>query len=216
VGLVELRDRSLTAATPPELEETGSRLIMTDALVKATAALAKTTQRDSLDDLIAARTRRSLLLVDCSASMGGLVDGSERKIDALRKVVATLTATHPVPVAAFGVPGGVRLVEVVPEPSGMTPLHRAIAYGREQGANHLVVVTDGQPDSEPAAFEEAALFGGPIDVFYIGRGADRGAEFCRELARRTGGSCGLTDLTAEGQKQLTGKIVGLLGDGGSM
>jgi len=190
-----------------------------NALIPTSSALdrlKKTAERDSLDDLVNARTRRSLLLVDCSSSMGGLIQTGERRIDALRKVWTTLRSSNPVPTAAFGVRGSaVELVEVIPEPSGMTPLHLAIAYGREQGANHLVVITDGCPDSEVKAFEQAALFGGPIDVFYIGNGNDSGASFCAELARRTGGQCGVTDLAGDvTQKQLAGKIAGLLGDGG--
>ena len=180
-------------------------------------ALKRTTERSSLDDLVAARTRRSLLLVDVSSSMSETVRKTmQRKIDALRTVVTGLRKTHPVPMAAFGLRSGspVELVETIPEPQGMTPLHKAIAYGREQGANHLVVVTDGCPDSESAAYAEADAFKGPIDVFYIGNGGDHGAAFCAALAKRTGGQCGLTDLAGDGeQKKLAGKIVALLGDG---
>jgi len=191
---------------------------MTDALISTKTALdrlQKTTERSTLDDFVNAHTRRSLLLVDCSSSMGSHIASGERRIDKLRTIVTQLRTTHPVPVAAFGLRGGhgVELVEVIPEPSGMTPLHKAIAYGREQGANHLVVVTDGCPDSEKLAYEEAAAFHGPIDVFFIGDPHEPGARFCAELARRTGGQCGVTDLLGE-PKQLAGTIAGLLGDGG--
>ena len=179
----------------------------------AVEKLNKSLAKGSLADL-AKSARRSLLLVDCSGSMSSAVRSGDRKIDALRKVVAGLRETHPVPVAAFGLSGyggTVRVVDDIPEPSGGTPMHSAIDFGKAQGATHLVMVTDGQPDSEGATLQAAREFGGPIDVFYIGDGGDRGAQFAQELARITGGTANLTDL---GQpKQLTSAIAGLLGDG---
>jgi Mg-chelatase subunit ChlD len=178
--------------------------------------LTKSASRSSLDDLVKARTRRSLLLVDCSGSMADTVRSGERRIDALRKVASDLRETHPVPMAAFGArcAGQVEVVDSVPEPAGGTPLDRAIDFGAAQGANHLVIVTDGQPDSEPAAFAAARTFGGQIDVFYIGDGEDRAARFCSELAAMNGGTSGVTDLGGDGEiKKLSAGIAGLLGDG---
>jgi Mg-chelatase subunit ChlD len=189
---------------------------MSTAIVKTQSAidrLNRSLEKSSLDDLVKARTRRSLLLVDCSDSMNGRIRSGERKITALRSVVKGLRETHPVPVAAFG-SGGTILVDEVPEPCGSTPLHTAIEYGRREGATHLVVVTDGQPDSESAAFAEARQFGHPIDVFYIGDGGDSGAIFAAELAKLTGGTVHLTDLGKP--KELGTKIAGLLGEGPSL
>lgn len=175
--------------------------------------LTKTTERSSLDSLVTARTQRSLLLVDVSGSMSDTFrdgEGIVRKIDKLRTIVETLQTTHPVPVAAFGINGyGVELVERIPEPSGMTPLHKAIDFGRIQEATHLVVVTDGQPDDAEAALNAAKFFGGKIDVFYIGSPGTAGAAFCEKLAKLAGGSCGVTDLTGE-PKKLAAGIAGLL------
>jgi|SRR5215471_10274211 len=186
-------------------------------IIRTTTAvdrLNKSLAKSSLDDLVKARTKRSLLLVDVSGSMADWIQKThERKIDALRKVVATLRETHAVPTAAFGTRGGrVQLVDSIPNPSGSTPLDAAIEFGTQQGATHLVVVTDGYPDSQDAAFRAAREFGGPIDVFYVGDGNDEGARFAAELAAMTGGTCGVTDLANE-PKQLAGKIVALLGDG---
>src|SRR4030095_9997385 len=182
---------------------------MTTNALTVTESLTKTTQRSSLDELVTARTKRSLLLVDVSGSMDHPTSEGLRKIDQLRNVVRDLLETHPVPVAAFS--DGVRLVgDHIPEPSGSTRLDSAISFGRRQEANHLVVVTDGEPDSKTAALEEARLFGGAIDVFYIGDPGSRGAEFCAQLAKATGGSCGITDLTGE-PKKLAAGIAGLLG-----
>jgi hypothetical protein len=184
------------------------------AITNAAAKLNKSLAKSSLDDLVKARTRRSLLLVDCSGSMVDTIRTGERKIDALRKVVDTLRETHPVPVAAFGLRGSnpVEVVDNVPEPAGGTPLDLAIDFGAAQGATHLVVVTDGQPNSEDAAFQAAIRFGGQIDVFYIGDGNDYGSVFAQRLAKLTGGTCGVTDLVGE-SKVLAGKIMLALGDG---
>jgi len=177
--------------------------------------LKKSAGKSSLDDLVNARTRRSLLLVDCSGSMANHLRSGERRIDALRKVVATLQAEARFPVAAFGVrcAGQVEVVDVVPEPQGSTPIDLAIAFGGAQGANHLVLVTDGAPNSEEAAFTAAKAFGGPIDVFYIGDGNDSGSTFAEQLAKATGGKFGLTDLTGVGAKTLAASIRLAIGDG---
>jgi len=173
--------------------------------------LNKSAGKSSLDDLVKGKTRRSLLLVDCSGSMADWIRAGGTKIDALRKVVDDLRRERALPVASFSGRGVQLISDSIPGPRGGTPLHSAIDFASRQGANHLVVVTDGLPDSEGAAFEAADRFGGPIDVFYIGDGDDHGARFAAELARRTGGSCGLTDLGKP--KELAGKIVALLGDG---
>jgi len=165
----------------------------------------------SLQSLVRGRVKRSLLLVDCSGSMSSTTSKSERKIDVLRKVVKDLRESHPVPVAAFGVKNGVEVVDTVPEPQGSTNMHEAIDFGNGQGATHLIIVTDGQPDSESRTFQAAARFGKPIDVFYIGDGNDSGADFAKRLAAATGGTANVTDLGAP--KQLQSAIAGLLGDG---
>lgn len=185
---------------------------MSTDMVKAAAdKLAKSAGRSSLDDFVNAKTRRSLLLVDCSSSMNGYIHTGETKIAALRNVVSDLRKTHAVPVAAFSGSNEVALVDSVPAARGMTPLHKAIQFGTEQGANHLIVVTDGQPDSEPLAFAAAREFGRPVDVFYIGDGNDRGAAFSRELAALTGGTANLASM--DKPKELQSKIAGFLSDG---
>jgi hypothetical protein len=174
------------------------------------------TATSSLDDLLKAHQRRnSMLLVDVSGSMDESLKNGDRKITALREVVSILRETNPVPVAAFG--GGhapVKFVDAVPEPTGGTPLHLGIEFSQDAGATHIVVVTDGAPDSKSAALDAARRFaksvamGGVIDVFYVGDGNDGGAEFCEMLASVTGGAANVTDL--EKPKELAAKIAGYL------
>lgn len=188
---------------------------MTDTMLTTTATavdqLKASTSAMSLKSLVRGRVKRSLLLVDASGSMNNYTAKNERKIDVLRQVVKDLREQHPVPVAAFGVKNGVEVVDMVPEPHGGTNMHTAIDFGAAQGATHLIIVTDGQPDSESLTFEAAARFGKPIDVFYIGDGNDFGADFAKRLAAATGGAANVTDLGMP--KQLTSAIAGLLGDG---
>jgi len=159
--------------------------------------------------------RRSLLLLDCSGSMGDIVRRTnERRIDALRRCMRALRTTHNVPMAAFGGYRQVEVVEDAPEPTGTTPMADAIHFGREQGANHLVIITDGGPNSEAETFDAAARFGNPIDVFFIGDTRDHGLTFARELARRTGGTFHHADISET--KALTSTIAGLLGDGSGL
>lgn len=195
-----------STASIPDAPSVNESLIRT-----ATDKLTKSMGKDSLDDLVASRTRRSLLLCDTSSSMWDRIRTGESKIDALRKVVDTLIETHPVPVAAFS-GRSVRLVDGanIPNPHGNTPMASAIRYAKEQGANHAVLVTDGN-SSEYDVLDAAARFGGPIDVFYIGDGSDSGFTTAKRIAEITGGVAHLADLGAP--KQLGTKIAGLLGDG---
>ena len=183
-------------------------------MVRVQTAVNKLNQSADKDDLDAfiRGARRSILLVDVSFSMNDRIRAGGRKIDALRKVVATLRDTHSVPVAAFGVNdshNGVALIDEVPEPQGSTPMDNAIDFGREQGANHLVIVTDGQPNDEHRTLRAAQAFGNPIDVFYVGDGSGR--DFARRLATMTGGEFQNADLGAI--KQLATGIRLMLGDG---
>lgn len=177
--------------------------------------LKKSLAATSLDDLVRAESDRSVLLVDVSGSMDDKLDSGERKIDALRQTVKTLRESNPVPVVAFG--GGVdretfqdrvAVVDNIPEPAGGTPLHSGIDFCRNITATHVILVTDGVPTSQSAAFDAAKLFGGKIDVFYIGDGDDSGARFCKRLADAAGGVCNVTEL--DDPKALASKIAGLL------
>lgn len=182
---------------------------------KALDVLNKSLTRSSLDDLIRA-ARRSALCVDVSGSMGDPVSGryddngdSPRKIDKMRELVTDVQSTGSVPVIAFG--ARVEVVDSIPNPSGQTPLAQAIEFAHREGATHLVVFTDGQPDSADRAFAAALAFGHPIDTFYIGPGTDHGATFCKQLAKMTGGTCNLTDLGKP--KELAATVRLMLGDG---
>jgi hypothetical protein len=80
--------------------------------------------------------------------------------------------------------------ERIPEVEGGTNMANAFLEARGRGIEHLVLLTDGQPDSESAALR--AAHGLRIDVFYIG--PDPAPDFLKLLARETGGSYGKASL----------------------
>jgi Mg-chelatase subunit ChlD len=188
---------------------------MVDELVKSEQQLADrlagTLARRSLSDLVKSRTEMHVLVVDCSGSMAETTDKGERKIDALRAVVAEVRERVACKVLAFGHAWQPEIVDSIPEPSGGTPLHDAITSAKSHRATHLIVVSDGIPDSQTAALEAARAFGGKIDAVYVGPKSGSGPTFMQQLAGLTGGTSDALDLA---QKELVGsRILGLLGDG---
>jgi hypothetical protein len=169
----------------------------------------------SFDDLLTA-DRNSVLAVDISGSMEGPVEATgNRKIDELRNVVRELNGDgEPVPMIGFGiavlggvaVPNQVAVIETIPEPQGNTPIGAAIRLAKAEGANHIVVVSDGGATDD--AIEAAQAFGGPIDVYYVGDKGDYGERIMQEIARVSGGQCNTTTLGKP--KELASGIRGLL------
>ncbi len=195
-------------------------------------SLEKNTGLSSLKDLVRVKdAERVCLLLDCSSSMSdNVLKVGKRRIDCLRQVAAQVLAQQRVPMIAFGPrfkDGGVPVADEdymsgmavydlpvaafvadIPEPKGMTPLHKGIDYARENGLSRLVLISDGGPDSPPMAMDAAKAFGGRIDVVFVGDEHDAGQFFLEELAKATGGEKFEGDLSE--LKQLTGTVVALL------
>jgi hypothetical protein len=49
--------------------------------------------------------------------------------------------------------------------------------------SHVVVITDGEPNSQADAFAQARTMLCRIDVYYCGRGDVSTVQFCRDLAQ---------------------------------
>jgi len=194
------------------------------SLVKS---LERSLQAKTLGDLVRAKTSEVVYLVaDVSSSMHDTFldkDGrTARKIDALRRVVAMIQNKTPTPMIIFGGPwypegftfGGdqqliyAKFADEVPEPFGGTPLAEAIQFARDNGAGRLVVISDGGPNDQSRAMETAAVFGGRIDVVYIGMPGDYGSKILIELAEKSGGTQFEGDLTEP--LALAGSVIGLL------
>lgn len=170
----------------------------------------------SLKDLMKADDEHGVvfLLLDISSSMNSEMRNGKKKIEGLREVVREVKTRGPVQMAVFpphNSAGAAEFVTSVPHPHGGTPLAQAIEWCKIEGANRLVVVSDGAPDDREGAKEKAKAFGGRIDVVYVGNPGGKGAIFLKELAEMTGGSHFNGDLSTP--KELAPRIAGLLGAG---
>jgi Mg-chelatase subunit ChlD len=171
------------------------------------------TSNSSLADRIAAHRRSvgTFLLLDCSYSMASEIAPHERAIDKLRKVARQLRLESPqLRQIAFPMPNGEEAAEIttdIHEPCGQTPLAGAIDYAAARGAVHLIIVSDGQPDSESAAKTAAKAARCRIDVCFVGAPGSYGEAFLRQLASLHGGSCDTLSLAT---KALETRIRGLL------
>jgi len=177
--------------------------------------LTDTLQASSLKQLVEERRREreTFVLLDCSVSMCDPIGlgNPTRCIDSLRQIAAELRETIHCPQVGFGILGNVGFIDVVPEPTGSTPLAEAIEFCRRHHAKHLIVVSDGLPNNPAEALQEARAFPGPIDVFYVGSD-EQGSRFLQELAHATRGQYQKTTLAAP--KQLATSIRGLLASHG--
>src|SRR6266850_4022097 len=144
----------------------------------------------------------TFLLLDCSSSMGRVLSGNDRAIDKLRRVARQLRADAPTlrQVIFPGTEDGDDAREIqqdIPEPRGLTPLAEAILYSADHGAVHLIVVSDGMPNSTTRTLEAAQRARCKIDVCFIGNPGDIGERFLRDLAAQYGGACDTLDLTTK-------------------
>ena len=125
-------------------------------------------------------------LFDTSGSMAFTDDESaRRRVELATEVMqGVLAATPRMRVVTFGV----QVAELagiepgpnlqLPEPAGGTPLDKALGYIAERGwrPNHIVVISDGQPDDRQAAIAAAkALAPVVIDAIYVGPDTDPAA-----------------------------------------
>lgn len=169
----------------------------------------------TLADVAKAATGHPWLLLDVSSSMHDSVRGwgdddmhgkHVSKIDQLREVVGDLGSHFHERQITFG-----QMIEIrddVPDPSGFTPMAEAIEFAIQEGAECLIIVSDGQPDNPDGATAQAKLVSGQIDTFYVGPAGGSGEQFLQSLSNLSGGSHGVTDLTDP--RQLTEGIKGLL------
>lgn len=130
-----------------------------------------------------------VILADVSASMTELA-GSRPKIEMLREA---LTAIYPQLHQAHLIAFATTAIEIVhpyalPTPSGGTALAQAILMGAAWKPRYTLVISDGRPDDEHAAFVAADHLSGVLDVIYCGPESDmQGQQFLRRLARTLGG-----------------------------
>lgn len=156
-----------------------------------------------------------VVLIDQSGSMDeyDAAEGQSRRA-AANEELRKLQERYPGRIAVFEFadsiafcPGGYPNNAV----GGRTDLAGALRYLRPliEGAFDLVVVSDGEPDSESAALDEASRWTSPIHTIYIGEAGGDGEKFLARLAKATGGR----KFTADTPGALLPGVVALLGDG---
>lgn len=126
----------------------------------------------------------TLFLLDVSGSMGEK-SGDKRKIDHLRLVINNYPMGRKICFSS-----NVDKGDKIPEPNGSTNLARALRHisGMPNKPKRIVLVSDGEPDSESDALTEANHMELPIDIVFIGNKESKGQLFMEKLAARTGGN----------------------------
>lgn len=128
------------------------------------------------------RFSKTLSLLDVSGSMGETV-GNERKIDSLRKAIASLPSSA----RKYVFSSNCFPVEIIPEPQSNTNLAGAFETISSETMNRVILVSDGMPDNPESAISFAKRLQIPVDVLFIGEGESSGEKFMRELSHTTGG-----------------------------
>jgi Mg-chelatase subunit ChlD len=153
-----------------------------------------------------------IVLADVSGSMGDADAGSERRVTRISLLKKALEDLPP-GVRKIAFSDDPREVKSVSElhPDGSTNLARAINLAATFKPVRTVIISDGEPDSEPLAVEAAAKLTGIIDVVYCGSPTNKHArEFLESLARAGMGGYYETGDKLEIEKQLPAVIKGLL------
>lgn len=155
---------------------------------------------------------RGRILADVSGSMGSNSDHrvTKRPIDELREAVKNFPG---ILITSFS---DDVYENTIPEPQMGTALDIAFNYLNTAAVrstfDFLILISDGAPNDETAAYVTGKALGCPINVLYIGAKNTSGERFMKGLAEATGGiqvSADMRDIT----QQLTAGIRGLLGAG---
>lgn len=151
------------------------------------------------------KSRGRCILIDTSGSMNERIDNEQTKFSILINAIREIEGRR----FWFSddcaeVPEG----REIPQPSYGTNLANAFRVMKSAGINHVVLVTDGKPDSEESALRESRDL--KIDIIYIG--PDPVPEFLKRLTNASSGTFENIKLLGKGsQILLGGKIKGLLG-----
>jgi uncharacterized protein (DUF58 family) len=153
------------------------------------------------------------ILADVSSSMDERA-GGRRKVEILAEALAGLWPDLAgARLIAFGSTAAeVPSPDELPPPSGGTALHLALDAAATSRPGKTVVISDGRPDSEPAALDAAGRLPGVIDVIYCGPDSDRRAiAFMYALARRGCGRVFIRDIARDPSLRLGSAVRALVG-----
>lgn len=87
-------------------------------------------------------------------------------------------------------------------------MDEALKFARPaDGILQVLLISDGEPNSQKDTLDVVKTFMHPIHTMYIGRAGDSGEKFMNEIAQMTGGSHEINEGLS---KHLIGTIRGLL------
>jgi len=153
-----------------------SMLSLSDSLKKGLADIKKEKRR------IEAQSSLTLLL-DCSGSMSEYVKGKS-KFDALMEAIQDYPRASYISFSESACLG----IETFPAgETNMAEAFRLCTTLPRSKRQTIIVISDGLPNSESQAIEEALKLATPVNIIYIGPGGDKGEEFMKKLAEITGG-----------------------------
>jgi hypothetical protein len=153
------------------------------------------------------------LICDCSGSMAEMAKTAP-KIEVLAKSVSnlqtSLASTYRIRIIMFN-HDAVFVDRISPYASGGTALHLALRLAKSVKPDKIIVLSDGLPDYEEKALNEAMGLKCPISCIYIGPEGGSGFAFLQKLASCNSGQFDFVDLkTSSGTRHLEGKIKGML------
>ncbi len=136
---------------------------------------------------------RAVILIDVSGSMSFPVTPNSRRIDVLQAILNTIrpeakdTSVIAFNHTAFPLESWERL----PEPDGGTALHLALERAHLLHPEHVIVVSDGEPEDKRAAIAAAHALACRISTYYAGEEGNRAATaFLKTLALCSRGGVG--------------------------
>lgn len=154
-------------------------------------------------------------LLDYSGSMTDLVghSGMSKHQHLVIALADVLQSNPKVRLIAFGtnVRNGKEVWEAkdpsgLGSPAGGTPLHKALQFARQYRPRKTIIISDGLPDCERSAEQEADQLTGAIDTIYCGPDGHPALQFLRKLAKDSGG----TSVHWDGYRSLADGIRALL------
>ena len=132
----------------------------------------------------------TVILCDASASMSQSTGSGKKRIEIMRECLLRVvsTVTGQAAVILFG-----RTSKPLHSWESFdadrwtvgcqTNLGGALRRAARMNPSHIVVITDGEPNSQQDAFDQAHSMLCRIDVYYCGRGDSGTVQFCKDLAQ---------------------------------
>lgn len=152
-----------------------------------------------------------LILIDMSGSMSEKLESGRRKVDVLREALSNMAYQSPIYQFA-NTCSYLGSYQAIPEPEGSTNLALAFSTIARREPKHVLLISDGCPDSRVAALVEARLLQAKISTLYIGLDTDKEAiSFMEELAKIGMGVAEVCDISKTYNQPLLAPAIARLG-----